>query len=214
MIDWKQAFDCQCHKLGIQSFINNGVRSSLIPILINYFMNRKMKVKWNGCTSKEKHFNGGGAQVGLLGILEYLSQNNDCGSFLSEEERYKYIDDLSILEILNLISIGISSYNCKQQIPSDIQTENKFMPPENFNSQKYLTQLSEWTEQKKMTINNKKSKYMIVNFTRNYQFNTRLNIEGKLLNQVPETRLLGVIMDDKLLWQSNTDHLVKQAYKE
>ena len=87
------------------------------------------------------------------------------------------------------------------------------MPPENFNSQKYLDQLSEWTEQKKMTINNEKSKYMIVNFTRNYQFNTRLNIEGKLLNQVPETRLLGVIMDDKLSWQSNTDHLVKQAYK-
>ena len=77
MIDWKQAFDRQCHKLGIQSFINNGVRSSLIPILINYFMNRKMKVKWNGCTSKEKHLNGGGAQGGLLGILEYLSQNND-----------------------------------------------------------------------------------------------------------------------------------------
>ena len=88
------------------------------------------------------------------------------------------------------------------------------MPPENFNSQKYLDQLSEWTEQKKMTINNEKSKYMIENFTRNYQFNTRLNIEGKLLNQVPETRLLGVIMDDKLSWQSITDHLVKQAYKE
>ena len=159
-----------------------------------------MKVKWNGCTSKEKHLNGGGAQGGLLGILEYLSQNNDCGNFLSAEERYKYIDDLSILEILNLISIGISSYNCKQQIPCDIQTENKFLPSENFNSQKDLDQISKWTEQKKMTINSEKSKYMIVNFTKNYQFNTRLNIEGKLLNQVPETRLLGVIVDDKLSW--------------
>ena len=32
MVDWSQAFDRQCHKLGIESFIRNGVRSSLIPI--------------------------------------------------------------------------------------------------------------------------------------------------------------------------------------
>ena len=35
LVDWSQAFDRQCHKLGIQSFIDNGVRHSLIPILIN-----------------------------------------------------------------------------------------------------------------------------------------------------------------------------------
>ena len=34
MIDWEAAFDRQCHKLGILSFINNGVRKPLIPILI------------------------------------------------------------------------------------------------------------------------------------------------------------------------------------
>ena len=37
MIDWKQAFDRQSHRLGIQSFIDNGVRSSMIPILLNFF---------------------------------------------------------------------------------------------------------------------------------------------------------------------------------
>ena len=73
-----------------------------------------MKVKWNGHTSKVKDMNGDGAQGGLPGILEYLSQNNDCADFLKEDERYKFIDDLSILEIINLISLGISSYNCKQ----------------------------------------------------------------------------------------------------
>ena len=36
-IDWKQAYSRQCHTLGVRSFINNGVRPSLIPLLISYF---------------------------------------------------------------------------------------------------------------------------------------------------------------------------------
>ena len=39
-IDWKQAYSRQCHTLGVRSFINNGVRPSLIPLLISYFEDR------------------------------------------------------------------------------------------------------------------------------------------------------------------------------
>ena len=59
MVDWSQAFDRLSHKNGIQSFIENGVRPSLIPLLINFFQNRKMKVKWNGKVSNEHILNGG-----------------------------------------------------------------------------------------------------------------------------------------------------------
>ena len=86
-----------------------------------------MKVKWNGYTSAVFNMNGGGAQGGLPGILEYLSQNNDCADFMNEDERFKFIDDLSLLEIINLISLGISSYNCKQHIPSDIATATAYI---------------------------------------------------------------------------------------
>ena len=36
LIDWSNAFPRQCPKLGIESFMQNGVRSSLIPVLMNY----------------------------------------------------------------------------------------------------------------------------------------------------------------------------------
>ena len=65
MIDWSQAFDRQSHKLGIQSFIDNGVRPSLIPILINFFQDREMKVKWKGLLSKSQALPGGGPQGGI-----------------------------------------------------------------------------------------------------------------------------------------------------
>ena len=77
MVDWSQAFDRQCHKLGIQSFIRNGVRSSLIPILKSFFQNRHMRVKWQDKVSSPYILNGGGPQGGLMGILEYLSQTNN-----------------------------------------------------------------------------------------------------------------------------------------
>ena len=59
MIDWRQAFDRQCPKLGIQSFMQNGVRRSLIPLLVSYFQNRKISVKWHGLLSKLRSLNGG-----------------------------------------------------------------------------------------------------------------------------------------------------------
>ena len=64
-----------------------------------------------------------------------------------------------------------------------------------------------------MKLNCDKSKYMIFNFSKNYQFNTRLYLEKSLLEQVTETRLLGVIIKDDLSWHSNTANLCVRAYQ-
>ena len=85
--------------------------------------------------------------------------------------------DLSIIEIINLIGVGISSYTtCKVQVPSDNIEEKTYIPPENINSQKSLNLLEQWTKNKKMKLNFRKSKYMTFNFTKNYQFSTRLKL--------------------------------------
>ena len=82
MIDWRQALDRQCPKLCIQSFMQNGVRRSLIPLLVSYLQNRKMSVKWHGLFSKLRSLNGGGPQVALWGILEYLSISNNNTNYI------------------------------------------------------------------------------------------------------------------------------------
>ena len=125
LIDWSSAFPRQCPKLGIQSFIENGVRPSLIPILINFFQGRQMKVKWNGSLSTSRKINGGGPQGATIGILEYLSQSNDSADFLNPEDRYKFVDDLTMLEIVNLLTIGISNF--KSQVPNYISDHNQYI---------------------------------------------------------------------------------------
>ena len=108
LIDWSQAFDRQCPTLGIKSFIKNGVRKSLIPVLINYFQDRKMTVKWHGNFSPVHDMPGGGPQGCSLGGLEYSSQSNDAGMCVTKEDRYKFVDDMSLLEIINLITCGLA----------------------------------------------------------------------------------------------------------
>ena len=158
-----------------------------------------MKVKWNKASSTMHNLNGGGPQGGLMGILEYLSQTNNNTDFIDPDDKFKFIDDLSILELINLISQGLSSFNFKSQVASDINFEhNQFLPQTNFKSQTYLDKISEWTRSNLMKLNSEKSKFMVVNFTENYQFNTRLNIGNQMLQQVKETRLLGVIVNDQL----------------
>ena len=146
--------------------------------------------------------------------MEYLAQTNENTDFISIEDKFKFIDDLSFLEILNLITHGLTSYNFKAHIASDINGEhNQFIPSESLKSQKYLEEISTWTDNNQMKLNTDKSKYMVVNYTENYQFNTRMSLNNCLLQQVSETRLLGVVLNDQLTWHSNTDFLVKKAYK-
>ena len=89
-IDWNNAFPRQCPTLGVKSFIDNGVRPSIIPVLINYFQDRQMSVKWHGCRSVPRTIKGGGPQGATIGILEYLSQSNNNADCVSESERFKF----------------------------------------------------------------------------------------------------------------------------
>ena len=211
MVDWSQAFDRQCHTLGIESFIKNGVRRGLIPLLISFFQGRRMFVKFNGETSSVFPLKGGGPQGDLMGILEYLSQTNNNTDFIPSDDKFKFIDDLSFLEIIYLISQGLSIYDFQSHVASDIATEAQFLPSENTASQSYLNQIANWTELSKMKLNAAKSKYMIVNFTKKHQFNTKLYLDSKPLEQVKQTRLLGVVINDDLSWHSNTQELIKKA---
>ena len=89
LINWKEAFTRQCTKLGIEAFIKCGVRSSLIPLLLNYLQDRTMKVKWNGVTSTERKLNDGGPQGATFGLWEYLAQSNKSFDCVDPDYRFK-----------------------------------------------------------------------------------------------------------------------------
>ena len=70
LVDWKEAFPRQCPKLGVQSFVTNDVRPSLIPVILSYFQGRRMQVKWHRKLSSVKELKGGGPKGSTFGIWE------------------------------------------------------------------------------------------------------------------------------------------------
>ena len=63
-----------------------------------------MKVSWHGVTSNSRKLNGGGLLGGLLGILENLSKTNGNTEFWTDVVKFKFIDDISVLEIVNILN--------------------------------------------------------------------------------------------------------------
>ena len=57
-----------------------------------------MRVKWHGEVSSERKSNGGGPQGAKFGIWEYLAQSNHIADCVKPEYRFKFVDDLNVLE--------------------------------------------------------------------------------------------------------------------
>ena len=172
-----------------------------------------MRVKWHGVVSDVRELNGGGPQGGTFGIWEYLSQSNDNADCISESDRFKFVDDLTFLEIIHLLSVGIASYNVRSHVPSNVATHNQIIPAKNLKSQTQLLEINKWTQKMKMRLNENKTKNMIFNYSKKNQFTTNLSVNGEEIELVEETKLLGTYITKDLKWNKNTKELVKNGYK-
>ena len=167
----------------------------------------------HGVFSTVHELPGGGPLGSTLGQISYLSQSTSSAQDVPEDQRFKFVDDLTMLEIVNLVSIGISTYNFKNHVASDIEKGQKYVNAENLQSQEYLNKISQWTHTNKMKLNVQKSNILIFNESRNFQFSTRLQLENFILDILDNTKLLGVIISSDLTWHKNTKSLVSKGYQ-
>ena len=210
MLDWASAFDRQDPTLAIKKFIKMGVRPALIPVLVSYLTDREMQVRFNSNYSSTHKLPGGGPQGTLIGLIEYLVQSNDNADCVDLDMRYKYVDDLTVLELVLFAGL-LTDYNFKQHVASDIGMDEHFVPAASLSTQNTLDQIATWTEENQMQLNEEKSKYMI--FTRSHtEFATRLALNGNTLERIEEIKLVGVWLTTYLDWDKNTRELCRKAY--
>ena len=154
---------------------------------------------------------GSGAMGSNIGNWEFDSQINHNADCVPVEDRYKFVDDLSVLEIINLINIGISSHNFKSQISNVIPTHGQIIPNTNLKSQEYIDEISNWTKNQQMVISEKKTKAMVINFTEKYQFHPCLKLNGSNIEVVDKMKILGTTFTEKLSWSENCAIIVKKV---
>ena len=74
----------------------------------------------------------------------YLVQSNDNDNIVDTEDRFKYIDDLSIFQIVTLAGL-VRSYTFHDHVASDIAIDQIFLPASSYATQSHLGSISEWT---------------------------------------------------------------------
>ena len=87
------------------------------------------------------------------------------------------------------------------------------VPSDRIPVQAQLNKMVKYCEDNRMKINADKTKVVIFNTLRNYDFTPQLVLnDNTSLEVVEEFRLLGVLFQSNLGWQSNTNDICKRAY--
>ena len=169
-----------------------------------------MQVRYNDKYSRTYRLPGGGPQGTLLGLIEYFVQSNDNADCVDPEYRFKFVDDLTVLELVMLSSL-LTEYNFKQHVASDIGIDELYVPAASLQTQKNLDSISQWTADNLMQLNREKSNYMV--FSRSEtEFATRLTIDSNTIDRFEEVKIVGVWHTTWLDWDKNTREMCRKAY--
>ena len=187
-MDLSKAFDVIDHKILETKLIHYGFRGKFLEFLLNFIRDRKYFVHINGKNSETKMVNIGVPQGSTLGPLFFLIYINDminCSILLFLSQ---FADDSTITY----------SSLCLEYTLMKIELEFK--------------KVLEWLAANKLIINLDKTHVMLfTNRTRPQAIS--LNINGHSINEISETKFLGVMLDNKLSWDVHIKYIAKKISK-
>ena len=230
-VDFSKAFNRQNHSILIEILSELGVPGWLLKIVIGFLEQREMEVQFNGEKSERQRLPGGGPQGTILGMFLFLILINaagfkdnvtDTGSTICnpaiskrkplEQIHLKWVDDMTIAESVTLKE--------KLEVNHDIiyppqfhERTGHYLPASKSKCQKLLDELVTYTKEHQMLLNDKKTKAILFNRSRNFDFLPNLTIGSSApIELVDEIRLLGVTVSSSLSWHTNTNNMVSKAF--
>ena len=156
----------------------------------NYFCNRLQYVEYNGTCSSFKDIICGVPQGSILGPLFFLIYINDLWNVSNIFKLVLFADDTSLFFSHKDLSILIETVNVE------------------------LSKLSEWFKANNLSIDVKKSNYLIFKPRQKRQtFDLDLEINNHKIDHVKEVVFLGVVLDEHLSWTPHISHVAGKISK-
>ena len=125
----------------------------------------------------------------------------------------KYIEYLSFASALNLKDNLVVDHDLPMPLSYHERT-NHTLPREKNQIQHQFDDLKSFANDHQMVINEEKTKVMLFNQGRKYDFLPHIETESwDMLEVVEEVKLLGLVVRSDLSWRSNTENLCKKAYQ-
>ena len=186
-IDFSRAFDTIDHQILAEKFDLYGLDSISQKFMFEYMSCRQHNTTISGCKSTNAPVTYGTAQGSILGPLIFILYVNDIFASLNQDSSiYMYADDTLILS--------------KSENITDLTSK----------AEEALGKIMYWCEVNKLTINYKKTKYMVVKHTK-IPTEPSLKLGDVKISTVQQYEYLGMLLDDKLTMNEYTDAMWKKA---
>ena len=184
-IDLSRAFDTISHEILFDKLDFYGIRGVALTWIKNYLSERKQYVSYNDVNSDMGTLSTGVPQGSILGPLLFLIYINDLPNTSTKLSFIQFADDTtlylqgsSLTDIFNIMNEEI-----------DI--------------------ISQWLKVNKLVLNISKTNYMVMSSKKNKipEDLCKIKINGHQIEQVSETKFLGVMIDNKMSWKSHIDYI-------
>ena len=186
-LDFTSAFNTIIPQTLVNKLSTLGLAPSLYNWVLDFLTNRPQSVRINNTISSTIFLNTGSPQGCVLSPLLYTLFTHDYRAHCDSNLIVKFADDTAVV---GLITNGHES-TYRQEVD----------------------RLGMWCRENNLTLNNSKTKEVIVDFHKNSSAAPPLHINGTAVEVVPSINYLGVHLSNTLTWHENTMSLVKKAHQ-
>jgi hypothetical protein len=191
LLDYKKAYDTLDQELLIPKLPYYDFDNNLIKLIKSYLTNRTIKVKVNGKLSQSKLLNIGVPQGSVLGPLLFILFINDMCLLPIKSKLIVFADDTTL----------VADGPYPETIIRTLETD--------------LIIITEWFRNNKLVLNAKKSQAICFNSNQKLDKKIQksrsqltINCENNKIAMVEQVKLLGIVIDNKLLFGPQTDALI------
>ena len=190
-LDFKKAFDTVDHQILLRKLDNIGIRGVAYDWFRSYLFSREQFTKFNNVNSINQELTHSVPQGSILGPCLFNIYINDLVNTLNQTKLILFADD-----------------SCLYLAHSNIDQLIKIMNNE-------LDIVNNWMNSNKLTLNLKKSHYLIFSRKKFRSINNipRIKIDNHILERKTETTFLGVILQSNLKWDSHIKQISSKLNK-
>ena len=182
-LDFSKAFDTVDHSILLSKLNHYGIRGIAHNWFESYLCNRKQFVTYNGVQSTMKTIKCGVPQGSILGPLLFLIYINDLVNICNHTAPFLFADDTNLFKHGTDLNDIVESLNLE------------------------LNEISLWLKVNKLSLNIKKTHYMVFTTRRITIDVLDIKIDGYMIDRVTHTKFLGVFIDEKLNWKKHISYI-------
>ena len=192
---WWGKFHTDPSRILLDKLLYYGIKETELACFKSYLTNRTQFVSYNGTNSRTLYISTGVPQGSILGPLLFIIYTNDIHNASSKFHAILFVDDTNLISTLCSFDVNIDNKCNSLQLSTNINKE--------------LKNIQIWLEINKLSLNVKKTKFMIFHHKQRNIENLipPMNLNEQIIERVTGFDSLGLTIDQHLTWNGHAQKI-------